>query len=534
VVAITKVDAVDRDLVPLVATEITDLVAGTFLEGCPIVPVSSRTGEGIERLSAALVETAGRCRLDDREAPFRMPIDRAFSVAGHGTVVTGSVLAGEVRPGDALELLPAQRTVRVRGIQLHGRPMDGSRPRRRTALNLGGIKVDELARGHELATPGYLHPARRLLVRLVCLSSAPIALRDRWHAKLHLGTNEATARLIFEGGPLSPGAHGYAELRTDRPVTAAYGQRFILRRPSPALTVGGGVILDPGVESRRRLTDVSRSGKALDTADDLERLSLYLSGRDEVDRSPLSAAWKVGIPPESHSSLIDELETRGALVRITQGEPRRLVHRERLQALSTAVLRRIRSELRLQQPRHALPRRVLASACRPLADPALIDAALDSLLRGGQLVAVGANLGPADMQVRLTKNQSATRARILERIVGAGLMPPNLRELATDLEQEPEAIATLLALCVEEGALVEIDDGLYFPLGALEQARRICRAALESLGAATISQLREAWGVTRKYSFPLCLYLDARQVTVREGDLRRAGPRLNEALVPGK
>lgn len=531
VVALTKIDLVEPDYVELVQEEVAGLLRGTFLEGAPIVAVSSHTGAGIDKLKQTLVEVARGRQWASRGRLFRMPIDRVFSIAGHGTVVTGTVLAGEVRAGDTLELLPERTPLRVRSVQSHGELVAESGARTRTAVNLAGIKTDELRRGQELAAPGYLQPARRLLVKVRCLASSPVVLRDRLELALHLGTTETTARMILKGSKIEPGETGFAELRVAEPVVAAWGQRLILRRPSPALTVAGGVVLDPGIEARRRSADLATRAAALDTPDEEARLSAFLAERDEVDSSPNVAAWKVAVSPERYAELIAHLAARGILVPLGNKDTARLVHKDRLGAVAAAVFKRVRLELEARQPRRALPRAVFRAACARLAPADLVDAAFEKLLKDRQLVTVGPNIGPADAQVQLSKNQAALRAKLLEEIGRGGLAPPTLKELAQSLGQKVESLVSLLTVCLEDGLLIEVAEGLYYPPAALESARTICRDLLARQPAATMSQLREAWGTTRKYSVPLCEWFDAHRLTLREGDLRRAGPELAKALV---
>ncbi|RPI86679.1 MAG: selenocysteine-specific translation elongation factor, partial [Planctomycetaceae bacterium] len=343
VVAITKVDLVDPELVELVRLEIADRVAGTFLAGAAVIAVSSTTGAGCAELVEALVATARRASATPPLSLFRLPIDRVFTIAGHGTVVTGTVVSGSVRPGDTLELLPARQSVRVRGVQHHGQTTASGGSSQRCAINLAAVKADEVFRGNELATPEYLRPARRLLVRMRCLSSAPAPLKDRAVYRLHLGTDEVLARVIVKGRPVAPGEVGYAELRLARPVTAAWGQRFILRRASPATTVGGGVILDPGVSPRTRLTDLSLAAEGRQSAEPIDRLDTFLAGLDGVPVSPLEAAWNVGVPVEAYAGLVAQLRDRGSLARLSGGE--RLVHRGRLDSLAELMLAKMRGEI---------------------------------------------------------------------------------------------------------------------------------------------------------------------------------------------
>jgi selenocysteine-specific elongation factor len=330
---------------------------------------------------------------------------------------------------------------------------------------------------------------------------------------------------------VEPGEQGYAELRLAKPIVAAWGQRFILRRASPSLTVAGGVILDPGIDPRRRIPDLAGRAGPLDSADEEARLAAYLAERNEIDASPLGAAWKVGVPPARYAALVAQLSAAGILVPIGARDSKRLVHRRRLESLMAAVMKRIRLELQAHQPRRALPRRMLQTACQNLAPPELVEAAFEKLVKEQQLVRVGENIGPADAQVQLSKNQTALRSKLLDQIAQGGLTPPNVKELAQTLGQKPEQLQPLLTLCIEDGLLVEVGAGQYYPPAALERARAICQTKLAHSGEATMSQLREAWGVTRKYSVPLCEWFDARGLTVRAGDLRRPGPALGKPLV---
>jgi selenocysteine-specific elongation factor len=260
------------------------------------------------------------------------------------------------------------------------------------------------------------------------------------------------------------------------------------------------------------------------------RLGAHLAERDEIDSSPLTSAWKVGVPPAHYPALIATLKSAGTLVPIGPRDSKRMVHRSRLDAIAAAVEKRIRLELEAHQPRRALPRPLLQTACQHAGPAELVDAAFEKLLKERKLVRVGENIGPADAQVQLSKTQTAIRAKMLEQIGQGGLTPPNFKELAQLLGQKPEQIQTLLTLCVEDGLLVDIGDGLYYPPAALEQARVICQSTLAQHGEATMSQLREAWGVTRKYSVPLCEWFDAHHLTTRTGDLRRPGPELSKPL----
>ena len=245
-VAITKTDMVEPEFAELVEAEVAEYVAGSFLDGAPILRVSSRTGEGIEALKKALAKLAAGVAERDEEAVARLPIDRVFTIKGFGTVVTGTLIAGRIRTGDELELLPSPglRT-RARSLQVHGRATQEARAGERTAVNIQGVDLDQAVRGQVLAPAGRLWASSMLDVRLRMLASAPRPLRTRSRVHLHHGTAEALARVVLLGRTeLAPGETCFAQLRLEAPVLALPADHFILRSFSPTVTIGGGVVVD--------------------------------------------------------------------------------------------------------------------------------------------------------------------------------------------------------------------------------------------------------------------------------------------------
>lgn len=530
-IALTKTDLVDSDLVELAKMDIEEAVTDTFLDGCPIIPVSSETGEGIDELRDALVELCRGVRLPQTLPVFRLAIDRVFSITGHGTVVTGSIISGDVHVGDTLDLWPEGREVRVRSVERHGEQTDEAGSRQRTAINLAGLKHDDVSRGCEIATAGYLKPTRRLLVDLRALTSSPVTIKDRTSVSLHIGTREIQTRVILKGRRLEPGQKSYAELRLDEPVVAAWGQRFILRRISPAVTIGGGSILDPAIPDLRRIRDIESVSASLASPSAADRLSVRLAQQDSVDPRDLSLASSVGIMPDELASLLDELRSAGSLVTLGSRDRSFEIHSDRLAALARSVHRTIREEVIRQQPRRSLPKPTLLTACRDIASTGLIEAVIDYLIKKKELMRIGENLGPSDLQVQLTKQQRRTRDELLHQIQSGELTPPTLKELAEIVGQKVKDIEQLVNLTVEDGLVIRVGEGLFFTPQALEEARGRCAATIDESGPATMGQLRDAWGVTRKYAVPLCEYLDSINVTLRDGDLRAAGPSIATPLV---
>ena len=522
-VALTKIDLVDEDMVELARCDIEDNLAGTFLEGCPIVPVSSETGEGIETLRETLLEICSNIQLPETLPLFRMAIDRVFSIPGHGTVVTGSVLSGDVHVGDSLDLWPEGREVRVRSVQRHGEQADAAGSRQRTAINLAGLKHDEVSRGDELATPDYLKPTKRLLVDLRLLENSPIGLKNRIEVGLHTGTREIPCRVILKGRRLEPGERGYAELRLAEPMVATWGQLFIIRRISPAITLGGGTILDPHIPDLHRIRDVEAVAEQLASPVPVERLAARLRQRDSVSSSDLTLASSIGVMPDELRQLLSALREDGKLLQLGRGERSVEIHADRLESLAGSVLRTVREEVVRHQPRRSLPKPTLLTACRAITSANLLEFIFEHLVKKKELVELGANLGPADLQAQLTKQQRKNRDEILALIAAGGLTPPMLKDLAKSLDLKFADVEQLLNLWVEDAMLIRVGDGLYYTPEALDEARLRCLKQIEDHGPATMAELRDAWEVTRKYSVPLCEYFDTVGVTIRDGDLRSAG-----------
>ena len=317
VVVLTKRDIVDDEHLELVREEVAELTAGTFLEDAPVVPVSSTTRQGLDELSSELARVAQDYKRRRGAHFFRLPIDRVFTLQGHGTVVTGTVRSGQTSVGENLILLPSQREVRIRRLQSHGSDAEEIAAGQRAAVNLAGVKQDEVQRGDELAAPGFLEPTRRLLVEIKLLDGEKRPLKHRRLVRLHLAAQEVTARVILDEEHIAPGDKAWAVLLCQFPVVAEYGQRFVLRRLSPVNTLGGGSVLSPlpgRIRTRRllklahRLADADPASRidarVLDRNADSTRVNLdpgHSLGIDEtIDVRRVRAATVKHLPVEYH------------------------------------------------------------------------------------------------------------------------------------------------------------------------------------------------------------------------------------------
>lgn len=529
-VALTKIDLVEPDHAELVLAELAELLLGTFLEGAPIVPVSSTTGQGLEELKAELVRLADSYERPLRRPVFRMPLDRVFSVQGHGTVVTGTVLSGTAQVGNSLVVMPQCRHVRVRKIQCHGSDQVEVHAGQRAAINLAGVKNDELSRGDEVSAEGYLEPARRLLARVSVLHSAVRPLADRQLVRLHMATREVTGRAVLKGKSIEPGGSGYVEFRARDAILADYGQRFILRQLSPVITIGGGVILDPGIAGHQRLRELNSLGDRLAQTDPAERFAAYLEEADVGTLTPNALAWRLGINPTEHEALLERLLRERALVRLG-GSSGVLISRTRRDRLGEQILSRCQRELKRRQPSRALDRNTLLGSCRRLAEPVVIEAMINDLLAQGRLVHVGDRIGPAGQRVQLTRNQQKWQADLIDACRKSGLAPPSIAEFSKTTGQTVKEMEALAQAAAEDELLTRVGEGLYFDPQCLEKARLQTIERLKQRSPATVAELRDLWGVSRKFAVPLCEFFDARHVTNRNGDTRTLGASAHQSLL---
>ena len=525
VIALTKCDLPDPGWIDLVEAEVRELVSDTFLRTAPIVRTSVTTGAGLpelkEALNAAATQAARSARIERLNAPFRLAIDRSFTIAGHGTVVTGSVASGRVKIGDALIVDPGDVEVRVRGLQSHDRPCEEVHRGQRAAINLAGIHHGDIHRGQELASPGYLAPSRVLTAEITLAATAPRALKNRTRVRVHLGTAELIASLVLlDGERLEPGQRAMAQLFLAEPAVCTWGQPLVLRSESPVMTIGGGSVLDP---TARRLprhdADVLRRLGELTDADATRRAAAALSfiGLADWRASDLSRAAGVDHPAETINQLIE----RGELVELVASATRKWwVERRWLDGLFRRI-EAILDEQHTEFPlRMMLERSRLVHRLEYLGPEAVITAVLAAMSRAGRLRESERGVALPGRGPQLSKNEHKLLADIVEKYRSAGYEPPTVDEIRAGATKNQQSVDQLVALAVAEGQLIDIGGGFLLHAEVEQRLRETLREQMAEGAGRTVSQLRELLGTTRKYAVPLCEYLDRSGFTRREGDLR--------------
>lgn len=522
VVALNKVDLVEPDWAELVEEDLRDLFEGTFLDGAPIMPVSAVTGEGIEALRTLLEEEIGKVRERTDRGVFRLPVDRVFSVRGFGTVVTGTVLSGQVRVKDLVMLQPADRPVRVRGVQVHGRDVDTARVGHRAAVNLADVEVHQVTRGDLLAQEGYFSSTYMLDARLRLLKDAPAALKNRTRVHLHLGPRDVLARVILlEADELQPGESQLVQFRLEGRGVAARGDRFVIRRYSPVQTLGGGVVLDTQPAKHRRLrADTLQRLREFEVEDPTRVLSLQLksAGFRAVSASDLAAALGLSLS-ETGNRLRDLLAEGKALGFGRKGEDV-YVHTDSWQSLLQSIGDAMSVFHRSNPLKAGASRTELRQRVVPPPPAWSFEHAVEHLLSQKVLVAAGPLLRMGDHRIRFSGEQRRIRQEILELLQAGRAAPPDLTEIGVQLTQDAAAVHAVAAAMQAMGEIVRLDENLMFPPRTLEEIEQGLVGYLHRNPELSVSAFRDLVGTTRKYAVPLLNYFDNKGVTMRKGDVR--------------
>jgi selenocysteine-specific elongation factor len=529
VIALTKSDLVDETTREVVELEIHELVHGSFLESSPIIRTSAHPGQGLEELKSAIKDV---CRkIEDRPGHewFRLAIDRSFIVQGHGTVVTGSVTSGSLPVGDEVEWLPRQEKVRVRSLQNHDQPVEEVHRGQRAAINLAGVHHEDVIRGQEVATPGYLMPSRVLTVRLHCLADVKRPIKHRAPIRFHLGTAEIMGTLaLLDSDAIEPGGWGLAQVFLEEPATATWGQPFVIRGPSATQTLGGGQVLQPVAKKiRRRHVEM------------LERIERLWSG--DAEQRALTVAWFGGfagfspadlvrganIDPDKAQPLIAQLKARGDLVEVATGQARRLLlHADMLKELDARILQvlnRLHEEFPLMSSHD---RQKVQSQLDYVGDDSLVHSAVDRLLfnrdpaGSAKLVGDQRRVALANFKPKLGANLRKLKDKMVAAFQEARFQPPDPASFAPQAGGNAANLKDLFDVCVAEGLLVRITDDIYLHVDTESDMHRLISEKLAGGPGMTVAEIRDLLGTTRKYAVPLCEYLDRVGVTRREGDLR--------------
>jgi selenocysteine-specific elongation factor len=520
IVAVTKTDRVAPELVAVTASDVADLVRGSFLEGAPLVAVSAKTGDGLENLKRAFVALAGEDDNALREARgVRLPIDRAFLVPGFGPVVTGSLVSGSISRDQKLELLPRRLPVRVRRVEVHGREEEVAHAGERVSLNLAGVELSDLKRGLTLASPRSFAVTSLVTVRLELLPEARLTAGDR--VSFHHYSAEARATVgLPESRELLPGASPpprRAQLRLSSPVAAAPLDRFVLRRLSPVETIGGGVVLDP-LEPRLPYRAAAENRAVLDvleTGSLAQRLILWIEQSRSRGADEETLAQRAGVAAaEVRAALVKPAE-EGA-VHALRRSPDRYVGQLELKRLSARAGREM-AALLSEGSGVGVPRRTLLERLLPGADVRWAEAVEAALVGLGALVVAGDEARPPGRE-DIPGAQRELSERIADVFRRGGLAPPSPGEVSIEVNHRPKVVLGLIGYLVKKGVLVRLPGGWIVAREAVQGV--IDRLRASGKPTIDVGEFKEMFGLTRKLAIPMLEHLDESKVTRRVGDTR--------------
>ncbi|MFH1035907.1 MAG: selenocysteine-specific translation elongation factor [Pseudomonadota bacterium] len=518
-VVLTKTDMVDEEWLGLVQEDVADYLEGTFLAGAPIVPVSSTTRQGLDELIGIIDQMVSG--LEERPAfgPWRLPVDRVFTMKGFGTVITGTAVGGTLDLGQEVEIYPRDVKARVRGLQVHNQEVQQARRGQRTAINLQGVEKAVIERGDVVATPGSLKPSLWVDVECAALKDMLRPLKHRAPIRFHTGTGEIMGRVMFlDRDDLKPGEHCYCQVRLESPVAVMAGDRYVLRSYSPVATVAGGIILHPhpGRHKRRR-PEITDDLATLQLGSPAERVAVHARLAGEAGITAHGLMRLINLPGKDLERLLTDMLNKHEVIRFDK-EGGRMIARPVQEELTDKAISLL-TEFHQNQPlKPGMSREEFKQRLSPGIEAKLFAHLLRKLSDEGKLIVDKDLLKLPDHQVRLAGGAQALRARLEQAYAQGGLTPPLFKEV-TEKDDKKEAKQVMQVL-INEGVLVKLKDDLYYHAEALNEIKARLTAYFaehERMGA---QQFKEITGLSRKYLIPLLEHFDVTQVTIRVGDER--------------
>jgi selenocysteine-specific elongation factor len=516
ITVITKADMVDEDTLGVVRMEIEDFVRGSFLDvsRSPIIAVSALEGTGLDELKREIIRLSAEVPARDTEALFRLPIDRVFTMKGFGAVVTGTLIAGKVKKEEEVEIFPSRKRARVRGVQVHGSAAEQAIAGQRTALNLAGVQMEELARGMTLAAPGVLEPTQKLEVQISLLKDVK-PLKNRARVHFHAFTSETIAEVALRGvTELKPGSSAFAQLRTAEPLLLLPGDRAILRQFSPVLTIGGAVVLDAFPMARQKQDAVQRFLETLSSGTRQDALLARIARRGHEGLSVAAAVRETGLKQSVLQPVIATLIQQKQIIQVAEF------------LLSSDAMQKTRDKLvaALEAFHKANPLvgGISKEELREKLDlhQTVLEALLAQLTRDKKTEVAGEQVRLAGRGVELKDDEAKAKQQIEKAFADAGLKVPLMKEVLDKLPVDKVRAQKLVTLLLRDRVLIKLADDLVFHQTALQGLRQLMAVQKAKTPKIDVATFKDMLGVTRKYAIPLLEYLDQQRITRRVGDER--------------
>jgi len=521
-VVLTKTDLVDEEWLELAMEDVKDFIRGTFLEDTPVIPVSSKTGQGIDNFIDTLDKLSAKIPDRTSSGLFRLPVDRVFTMKGFGTVITGSLISGRIQVGDTIMIYPSTTTSKVRGIQVHNQSVNEAEVGMRTAINFQGLEKASVNRGDVLANPGALTAGYMADVSLNFLSSNPKPAKNRMLVRLHTGTSEVLGNLILlDKEELNPGETTVAQLRLDSPVALVKDDRFVLRSYSPVRTIGGGYVLNPIPQKHKRFkSEIVEGLKGLERSDLTEIISYHVDESGYLGLSFSNLKLMTNSPEKQLDNAIQKLLSKKGIIQIDR-EKKIYIHKNIFDRLMKNIKDHLSTYHKTNPLKAGMPREELKTKFPPDINSKLFSLIINQMIKSKDIAAEEETVRLADHKVSLGTDQTDIKKKIIKTYKMSGLTPPYFRELAKTLDVNPARANDVLMLLIEEGIIIKTKEDLFFHIDAVKDLQKRLVDFLTSNGEITTPQFKDMTSVSRKYLIPLIEYFDSKKLTLRIGDIRK-------------
>jgi selenocysteine-specific elongation factor len=518
VVAITKKDLVDEEWLMLMEEEIKEYLAGTALKNSPMIAVSAVSGEGIKQLLEEIEKIAAQVEEKPVLGQARLPIDRVFTIAGFGTVVTGTLWSGQIKTGESLELMPVQRPVKIRSLQVHGARVTEALAGQRVAVNLQGIEVAEIKRGYLLSTPDYLHPSYRVDTRLRLLSSSKRTLKNWNRIRFHLGTEEALGRVVLlDRDELQPGQESYAQIVMEKPVVCQKGDPFVIRYYSPVTTIGGGNIIDPHAPKQKRFREEVLEQLVMKEEGSLYDLILQEMEAAEATFTSSDLARKTGHEEEHIKEELEQLLLDEKVGDLKNGE---YMSTRSLEKINDEIGNRLQEYHRQYPLRGGYPREEMRSRFFKSINTRSFNAIIKYLEDRGSINSRNNQLRLAGYSPEPGVKEKRAIEKIQEMMDKELFTPPSLEELEQQLELNGEDFSEIISYLLNQGLLIKLSGDIYFSTQALEEGKKILEEHFGREKELSLATARDLFNTSRRYTLPLLEHYDKTRFTRRIGDIR--------------
>ncbi|MCF8124712.1 MAG: SelB C-terminal domain-containing protein, partial [Desulfotignum sp.] len=521
-IALTKTDLVDEDLLELALEDIHDFVQDTFLEDKPVIAVSSATGQGLDTFLTALEEICSHLPARQFSSIFRLPVDRVFSMKGFGTVITGTLTSGSIRVGEEIMVYPRRIVSKVRGIQVHSSSVNEAGPGTRTAINFQGLDKESVNRGDILSTPDTLIESYMVDAGFHYLKSNPKPAKTRTRIRFHSGTSEILGYMVLlDKEELLPGDDALVQFRLESPVCCIKDDRYVIRSYSPVKTIGGGAILNPEARKYRHMDpQVIQGLHALSSEDDVQAILFFLSLKGFKGLSFNDLRIMANISDKKLTATLQKMLARQEIIQ-TDKERQIFVNGAFFDDFKNKVLEKIRRYHEANPLKEGMPAQELKSKFRYIKDPRFFNILFSRLARENAIIQDKNLVKLTDFKVALQVDQHQVKQDIVRIYRSAGLTPPFFRTVCQNLDLDKKTAKDVLQMLIDEKQIIKTKDDLFFDADTMARLAQDLVDFLRENNTITTPQFKEMTDISRKYVIPLIEYFDSVNLTIRVGDTRQ-------------